>query len=52
MKMIKIVVGIVINVFKVFDGRVFFLIVFDMKSFFFSIINIILIVVKIYFKYI
>lgn len=52
MKMIKIVVDIVINVFKVFDGRVFFFIVFDMKSFFFSIMNIILIVVKIYFKYI
>lgn len=51
MKTIKIAVGIVINVFKASDGRVFFSIVFDMKSSPSSTINIIPIAAKIHFKY-
>lgn len=51
MKTIKIAVDIVINVFKASDGRVFFSIVFDMKSSPSSTINIIPIAAKIHFKY-
>lgn len=51
MKTIKIAVDIVINVFKASDGRVFFSIVFDMKSSPSNTINIIPIAAKIHFKY-
>lgn len=51
MKTIKIAVDIIIKVFKASDCRVFFSIVFDMKSSPSSTINIIPIAAKIHFKY-